>query len=419
MEIVPVMEPYNLPKPELRGDVGSPCIVYNPFEPCYYLLFLGEKDPAKPLREVWVAPMEKDLTVDLRNAKQLVKRATVKELSLKGTPILVPMKRDLYLSAVRAVFNAAKREYIMTLSIGKHAYIFYFDEEWNLSSYHEVYSESGDHGFPIAPIGAYGREHQALTTIPKGNLVKLGYFDNVDSPTHVSLILDKGYAFQHGFANDVCDLTLLPRIALFYESDEFGQWKVKIGLGPSTADFAHHREPGVEFNVGFLVAYLQSILPFHSQYIQIGHPHYTTYPDGKPKLLVACFRDTWSTRPETGREGYRHEIHAVYLDDIRIFDPRTYGVMRDTILSSERGNVSKWYDVSEATRITLMISGYGNIIKLNIDEASSIAEALDGIYITKSYEVTVPAKITINDPAPIMRIRSEKKNVKVTMVVKY
>lgn len=50
-----------------------------------------------------------------------------------------------------------------------------------------------------------------------------------------------------------------------------------MGLGPSTADFGRHKKPGVEFSVGFLVAYLQSILPLHSQYVQVGHPHYTTY----------------------------------------------------------------------------------------------------------------------------------------------
>ncbi|MCD6358022.1 MAG: hypothetical protein J7L75_05550 [Thermoproteales archaeon] len=125
-----------------------------------------------------------------------------------------------------------------------------------------------------------------------------------------------------------------------------------MGLAPSTVDFGRHKKPGVEFSVGFLVAYLQSILPLHSQYVQVGHALHDL-PDGRPKLLVACFRDTWSARPETRREGYRHEIHAIRLDGVDVFDPRTYGVARDIAVSAERGRVGKWYDVSEAARLML------------------------------------------------------------------
>ena len=416
-----MMEPHRLPIIDLRGNVGSPCIVYNPFEPCYYILFLGEKEPAQALREVWVAPIEKDLTIDLNNAKRLVQRDShIEAPSFKGTPILVPLKRDARLSAIRGIFNATRREYILTLSIGKHTYVLYFDEDWNLKSYRKVYSNSGDHGFPLAPIGAYGREHQALTTIPKGPLVKLGYFDNIDSPEKVSLILDKEYAFQHGWANDVCDITLLPRIALLYESDEFAQWKVKIALGPPTIDFGYHKKPGIEFNIGFLVAYLQSILPFHSHYVQIGHPHYTVYPDGKPKLLVACFRDTWSSRPDTGREGYRHEIHAVYLNNTDIFNPKTYNTLKDTIISPQRGQTSKWYYIQQATKVVLLITGIKNTTKIQVNEASSIEEALDQEYITTTLpETTTPTKITIENPAPTIRIKTQQKGTKITMIAYY
>ena len=419
MEIIPIIEPYRLPISDLRGGVGSPCIVYNPFEPSYYILFLGEKDPAQPMREVWVAPLEKDLTVDINNARRILRRTSVERVLFKKTEIQVPMKKELYISAVRGIFNVAKREYIVTFSIGKDGYILYFDEEWHLKAYRKIYDRAGDHGFPIAPIGAYGREHQALTTIPLGELAKLGYFDKVDSPEEVKLVLDKGYAFQHGHANDVCDLTVLPRITLFYESDEYGQWKVKIALGPHTMDFQNHKEPGAEFQVGFLVGYLQSILPFHSQYIQIGHPHYTVYPDGKPKLLVSCFRDTWSSRPDTGREGYRHEIHAVYLDDINIFDPREYAVLRDIIISPERSNISKWYDISEADCMELFIFGQRSVAKVEVDETSSIKDALDGRYIVKEQEVIVPNKIIVDNPAPVIRVKCNRKDLRIVMIVKY
>ena len=303
MHIVPILDPHRLPIESLRGDTASGCIVYNHPERQHYLLFHGEKPPTKgyrQLREIWVAPIFEDLSVDLGLAKKLVPESGV------------------HLGAVRGVFNVSRKEYIVTFSKGKIGYIQYYDEEWNLKACREIYAESGDHGFPIAPIGCFGRSNQAITTIPcgPGNIfAKVGYFDNVDSPENVKLILDEGYAFQHGYGNDVCDLTLIPRMALLYESNEYNQWHLKIAVGPPTSELpGGPAEPGVEFRIGFLVGSLQAIIPPHSQYIQTGHPHYTVYPDGEPKLLISPFTDSWSSRPETGKVGFTHALHAVYLD---------------------------------------------------------------------------------------------------------
>ncbi|RJS74297.1 hypothetical protein CW712_06830, partial [Candidatus Bathyarchaeota archaeon] len=69
------MDPHNLPLEDLRGDTASGCIVYNHPEKQHYLLFHGEKPPKegyRQLREIWVAPIYKDLTVDLESAKKIV-----------------------------------------------------------------------------------------------------------------------------------------------------------------------------------------------------------------------------------------------------------------------------------------------------------------------------------------------------------
>ena len=409
MRVVPILDPHNLPLEDLRGDTASGCIVYNHPEKQHYLLFHGEKPPKKgyrQLREIWVAPIHKDLTVDLESAKKIV-----------------PQTNE-HLSAVRGVFNVARREYIVTFARGKTGYVHYYDEEWNLKACKQVYSESGDHGFPIAPLGCYGRQHQAITTIPAGPsnmFAKVGYFDNIDSPENVKLMLDEGYAFQHGSGNDVCDLTLIPRMALFYESDEYSQWHLKIALGPPTTELpGKPAEPGLEFKIGFLVGSLQAVIPVHSQYIQTGHPHYTVYPDGEPKLLIAPMTDTWSSRPNTGIEGYTHALHAVYLEETNIFDPRTYGSLSDKIISPERGSVSKWYYTSESKTLVLIVTNVPeNGSKIVMDEAGTYEDAFEQSYVSTKFDVKSPCKLVVSAPAPVVRFRTQNEGLKITMTAKY
>jgi len=409
MRIVPILDPHRLPIEDLRGNTASGCIVYNHPENEYFLLFNGEKPPRRgyrQLRELWVAPIHKDLSVDLRSAKKLVSQT------------------DVHLSAIRGVFNAARNEYIVTFSKGKIGYIHYYDEEWNLKASRQIYSKSGDHGFPIAPIGCFGRERQAITTIPfgPGNIfAKVGYFDNVDSPDEVKLILDSGYAFQHGMGNDVCDITLIPRMTLFYESDEYSQWHLKIALGPPTTELSGRpAEPGVEFKLGFLVGSLQAVIPPHSHYIQTGHPHYTVYPDGEPKLLIAPMTDSWSSRPETGKVGFTHALHAVYLEETNIFDPRTYGSLCDTIISPERDSESKWYYTSESRSLVLIVTNVpASGTKILMDEAGTFKDAFEGSYATTAFNVKESCKIVVSEPAPIVRFRAQTENLKVTMIAKY
>lgn len=411
MRIVPILDPHRLPIDDLRGDTASGCIVYNHPERQHYLLFHGEKPPTsgyRQLREIWVAPIYKDLSVDLGLAKKLVPECGV------------------HMGAVRGVFNVSKKEYIVTFSKGKVGYIQYYDEEWNLKASKQMYSESGDHGFPIAPIGCFARSNHAITTIPCGPnnmFAKVGYFDNVDSPENVDLILDDGYAFQHGCGNDVSDLTLIPRMALFYESNEFSQWHLKIALGPPTTELpGRPAEAGVEFKIGFLVGSLQSVIPPHSQYIQTGHPHYTVYPDGEPKLLLAPFTDSWSSRPETGKVGFTHALHAVYLDGTNIFDPRTYGSMSDTIISCVRGSESKWYYTSESRSLVLIITNvHKNGCRVIVDEAGTFEDAFTGSYASTTFTIEDACKLALDAPAPVLRFKSDgqKSPPKITMLAKY
>jgi len=410
-KVVSVIEPQSLRIEDLKGGVGSPCTVYNPFKKQTYLLFTGWKDPNGSMREGWVAPIEKDLSIDWKEAVKIL-------------PFNIPRSDVKYTNnAVRGVFNPAKREYIVTVTTGNYGYLCYFDEDWKLKALRQVSTDLWDHGLPIAPFGAYGRLDQALTTVPKDNRVKIGVLNNIDDPERASLTLDDGYAFWQGLGNALCDMTVIPRLTLLYEADEFNQWHLKIGLGPSPIEMPRSEENLIhpEFQVGFLVAPLQDTLPFGSQYIQTGHPHYTTYPDGKPKLFVASFRDTWSQKLETGKEGYTHEIHAAYLDGVNIFNHETYGVLKDAvIMGAERPPPSKWYDIKDAKEILLMIRGLpSGGTTLILDEASSMLEALKGDYVSTTYTILSDQKLIVKDPSPSVRIRMQTVRPKVTLIAKY
>lgn len=80
------------------------------------------------------------------------------------------------------------------------------------------------------------------------------------------------------------------------------------------------------------------LLGLDDYFIQVGHPHYTTRPDGIPKIMFTTFRDTWSVSPKTNKEGYTHEIWAVNISE-EVFDPNSYRELKGVF----QGVESKWY----------------------------------------------------------------------------
>jgi len=194
--------------------------------------------------------------------------------------------------------------------------------------------------------------HDAVAAIPAGARIKLLGLRDFDEHGKVK-VEEYGIAAWHGIGNAVLDIILMPRISVIAESDEFGKWVLKSFIGPPSNDVRGLCENGVA-NIGLLEGDLLPLLPIDDSLIQVGHPHYTTEPDGYPKLFFASFRDTWSTRRQTEREGYTHEICAVQVNT-GIFDPRSYGVLKDRIfIPGERSLPSKWYWVGPAEKIILV-----------------------------------------------------------------
>ncbi|MEM2756563.1 MAG: hypothetical protein QXM89_04285, partial [Candidatus Bathyarchaeia archaeon] len=72
--VVPVLRPQELKRvfPDFSGGVGTPYIVFNSSTGERWLLFTGWRDLVGLKREGAVAPIEKDLTVDVDRIKKIL-----------------------------------------------------------------------------------------------------------------------------------------------------------------------------------------------------------------------------------------------------------------------------------------------------------------------------------------------------------
>ena len=356
IKIRPILIPSKLPVGDLKGGVGTPYIVYDVRRDRYWLLFTGWSDPTGLKREGFVAPIDEDLNVDLGQLKKIL-------------PTTLPEPADYTNNAVRGIYNEARDEFVVTSTHGKNAYIFVFDPEWNLKGYKVLLSGFGkDSGVPIRPTGAYGNIRDALAVTPVGDSSAIGMFmvRNFDDLGELK-VEDWGELGRWGRGNDVIDFVTMPRFQVFVEVDSPNKWVLQTYIGPSIDELSSITDLK---DISILQASLMPLLGIDDSFTQVGHPHYTTLPDGEPKLLFASFRDTWSIRPDTKREGYTHEIWAAYVDE-SIFSPESYGELRGLF----SGNESKWIYVPRAGRLIVSISGEAELIQkadIHDDEAQVV-----------------------------------------------
>jgi hypothetical protein len=353
-----VLTPYEVSYiKDISGGVGTPNIVYDVKRDIYYLLFTGWSDPIGLKREGFVVEIDRNFNIRWETLKKILSRD-------------FPEPVNYTHNTIRGVYNPAVDEFIVTSSHENRIYIYKFDPDWRLKEYKLLfqYPRTRDFGAPIKPFGAYGKLHDALTATPDGEyneFIKLFTLRNVDDFSKIDVI-DHGEAGRWGLGNDVIDMSTIPRIQIFVEHDTFSKWSIHTFIGPSPDEIKTDHIG----NVFMLQGSLAPLLPIDDNLVQVGHPHYTTLPDGVPKLLLASFRDTWSSRRDTGREGYTHEIWYVTIDQ-RIFDPRSYGELRGLLT----GKGGKWIYVRSAERLNLVPSKSceGQILYKNSldDEASA------------------------------------------------
>lgn len=377
------MIPAKQPLPDLRGGVGTPYIVYDARRDAYWFLFTGWSDPTGSKREGYAAPIDEALNVDLGKLRKIL-------------PSDFPAPAGYTNNAVRGLYNEARDEFLVTSTHGEDAYIAAFGADWSLKG-HKILIKGfrKDSGLPIRPTGAYGNIRDALAVAPIGDSSAIGIFAlrNVDELGELA-VEDWGELGRWGAGNDVIDFTLMPRLQVFVEVDTPSRWVLQTYIGPSLDEVALSDLR----NIALLEASLMPLLGLDDSFTQVGHPHYTTLPDGRPKLLLASFRDTWTRRPDTGREGYTHEIWAVYVDEA-IFDPRSYGELRGRFQGAE----SKWYYVPGAERLYVAVDGEAELVqRLDLrDEVEETVELSKGINVVErpvtwvKIRAKAPVKATI------------------------
>ena len=379
--IKPVLLPQKSPVSEIKGGVGTPYVIYDGRRDKHWLLFTGWTDPSGSKREGFVAPIDESLNVDFSNVKKIL-------------PSNFPSEVNYTNNAVRGFYNEARDEFYVTSTHGDSAYFFVFDPEWKLKGYKLLIKDlKKDSGLPIRPTGAYRTMHDAIAVSPNADSmgIKAYIVKNVDDLDKIN-IEDLGDIGIWGRTNDVLDFTLIPRFQVFAEMDTASKWMLHTFIGPSLDELFL---PDDIKQIGLLQGSLMPLLGLDDSFVQVGHPHYTTEPDGKPKLFFASFRDTFSNRTDTGKEGYTHEIWVVDVDT-SIFDLRSYGELRGKF----KGKESKWYYVSNTRKLLISLNGEAELqLKLDIkDEVNEVIKLSKGINIidkpTTWIKLTSPSEIS-------------------------
>ncbi len=363
----------------LKGGVGTPNLVYDVRRDKHWLVFTGWDDPTGVRREVWVALVDSDLSVDRTSVKRVI-------------PSSFPEKESYTNNTVRAVYNAVRDQFIVTTTHGNSGYIYYFRPDWTMITFKKIIDGVGDHSIPIRPFGCYGKNHDALTIMPKGQHLMLAEIDDVDDVDKVTL-RQLGTVARWGKSNDVLDLATVPRLAAFVEEDATNKWLIHSFLGPSLDDINY------EFlkQVGLLHGSLMPLLGLNDELVQVGHPHYTLEPDGVPKLLFASFRDSWSSTPSTPREGYAHEIWSIEVG-AEIFKNEAYGVLSDRALMSEQA--SRWYFVGNARTLNVLLTGINDAVDVEVAEKANVEDE----EVVTRYSVKGKTKLVVESPSPYVKV---------------
>ncbi|WP_338604463.1 hypothetical protein V6M85_06490 [Sulfolobus tengchongensis] len=375
--IKPIILPQKSPISDIKGGVGTPYVIYDAKRDKHWLLFTGWSDLTGLKREGFVAPIDNSLNIDFANVKKIL-------------PSDFPVKVNYSNNAVRGFYNEARDEFYVTSTHGDDAYLFIFDSEWKLRNYKILIKDlKKDSGVPIRPTGAYRYMHDAFAVTPNADSsgIKLYMIKNIDDLEKIT-VDDFGEIGIWARANDVLDLTLIPRIQIFVEIDTLSKWMLQTFIGPSLDEVS---EADDLRKIGLLQGSIMPLLGLDDSFVQIGHPHYTTEPDGRPKLFFASFRDTYTTRLDTGKEGYTHEIWVEYID-VSIFDPRKYGELRGKF----KGKESKWYYVPSANKLAISVNSE---VELQM-KASLNDDIMDSVKLRRGVNI-------INNPPTWIRLSAE------------
>ncbi|EZQ10032.1 hypothetical protein CM19_04665 [Candidatus Acidianus copahuensis] len=391
-KIFKVLFPWDLGIEDTKIGVGSPCLVYDPRRDSVWMLFTGWKDPVGLKREVYIVKVDNSFNLEKNTLRKIIS-------------FDFPEVREYSHNTVRCIYNEVRDEFLVTTSHGEKIYLFVYDGNWNIKWYKEIwrYSKAKDAGFPLKPAGAYWnlKDAYAVAPIQEPEEEGIEFFLVKNIHSKDVKVENMGIIGRWGRANDVLDFVTIPRFQVFIEENTKLKWLPHTFIGPTLDEL---RSINDFKSIFILEGSLTPLLPFDESFVQIGHPFYTTLPDGRPKLLLASFRDTWTIKDSSdekeGREGYSHEIWGIEVDST-IFNSDSYGELRGRINEDSSG---RWIYCPNRRKIAIS-SSKDLKIEMKVSLSDNVAE-----------EIKANAGINVIDsPLTWVRISGEG-NISATVV---
>jgi len=297
--------------------VGTPFIIRDLDTLQPYMLFTAWSDVDGTAREVWVAPINELLEVDLTKAKRIVTGA---DFGVDGLP------------TVHAFWDDYNEEWVLfstTYPTGSDVAVTFCDKEFNVKDKQTltIYKADGSTGEDlrdagVSPIPLFNgkllltagyRGNRGLWLIyyftkrPLSTPSKVNALDTTDVrmvPTYFAM----GLCVHQTIA---CDSGLVMFSAL---NDYRDLWYIQVYYGPE-------KDWDVAGNFSPFMWVTPVPPPFYVHFTDaignIGQPHYTTYL-GKP-LLFFMRAPTWNVG---GSRKYAHEIWATVVDPSELLNPK-------------------------------------------------------------------------------------------------
>jgi hypothetical protein len=383
--------------------VGTPFIVRDPDTYQPYMLFTAWSDPSGLAKQIWVAPIDEDLVVDVSRAKKIADGSL---FNVTG------------LLTVHAYWDDYNEQWVLFTTFydgpaPNVAGVIFVDKDFNVRDKQMLTFTKADGSFVnlgdagISPVPLHDRTVLLLAGTDK-NLFLLpgGNKRPLPSPKHINYVAtevaDRPFRITplyFGDKFDVHQLLLLDQgLVMLTDSHNRGHWFIQVLYGAE--------KDWVKVNIGITwvpFVFVAPILPPLTIYFtgvvgNMNHPHYTNLLK-EPYLFFARA----PTRYWGGKRRYAYDIWVARIDPDCVFSPRG-----KVLVASGTNEPNAIPDVMPiptfgARRITIYLFGVSAAGTLTLTESSSPYHiyAQTGVRYRTTYSVNAGAnKIVVDSPAP-------------------
>jgi len=398
--------------------VGSPFIVHDPDTYEKYMLFTAWTDVRGLARRVWVAPIDGDLVVDLKKAREIANPALFGVTGLNTAAAFWDDYNEEWVFSCTA-YGAPKKSY---------AYFIFFDNGWNVRGTQvidfdqiidtQAYTpDLGDAGIGLVPHFDRGLTISAGFDVER-NLYYISDYTARPLPTATlcnparalgtTVVVSRLCSTYTADKRDVHQLlTYNGRLIMLSEMVQFtGLWHLDVCFGPEK-DWYKTDDTVIlgKFHMPCPITWSHVKINYTYMIGHIGHPHYTALL-GKPLL----FHTTFPGWDAGGKRPYAHEIWAGVIEPEEAFDPgRNFPLVFSS--SSEPylfGNIAMPTFGADSAKIYVTDAAAAGT--LTIIEASSPydiwAETTSRIIHTEAISAGAN-KIIWDKPAPYMGLKTD------------